>query len=220
MILGTKSKGLNLTGMNPITKICSKCGEEKELSEFYPRKGGKFGVRADCKECVIKRSVKWGKEHPTEKNAQNKRWRDAHPDEFRAFVYAWNAAHPEQAAANRAAWADENPDKIRRAVDKWQALNPARVKGFHDRRHKREIQATPAWANEFFIDEIYALAKMRTELTGIEWHVDHIVPLQSKRVCGLHWEGNLQVIPAKVNMQKGNRYWPDMPEHPSQSVGQ
>lgn len=216
-------------------KTCSKCRTEKPLDEFYPRKGGKFGVRADCKVCVIKRSVKWGKDHPAERNAQNKKWRDEHPDEFRDMVYAWNAAHPEQAAANRAAWADANPEKIRAATDMYQRENPvkvaaqrarsikkhsARVNATNARRQARKLQATPKWANEFFIEEIYALAKLRTELTGFEWQVDHIVPLRSKKVSGLHWEGNLQVIPAKVNMQKGNRYWPDMPEKPSQSAGQ
>ena len=32
-------------------KICTKCHKEKELSEFYKEKTGKFGVRADCKTC-------------------------------------------------------------------------------------------------------------------------------------------------------------------------
>lgn len=79
------------------------------------------------------------------------------------------------------------------------------------RRNARELQAMPKWANEFFMQEAYELAARRTKLFGFKWHVDHVVPLQSKMVCGLHAHTNMAVIPASVNLTKGNRYWPDMP---------
>ena len=33
------------------TKICSKCGRELPLDNFYKLKGGKYGVRGECKKC-------------------------------------------------------------------------------------------------------------------------------------------------------------------------
>ena len=65
--------------------------------------------------------------------------------------------------------------------------------------------ATPPWANLFFIGEIYDLARLRTKHTGMAWQVDHTVPLVHPRVCGLHVETNLRVIPATVNRAKSNR---------------
>lgn len=55
------------------------------------------------------------------------------------------------------------------------------------------------------------LAVLREKITGIKHDVDHVVPLRSKLVCGLHNEFNLAVIPASENRSKGNRYWPGMP---------
>jgi hypothetical protein len=94
---------------------------------------------------------------------------------------------------------------------RWQQRNPAVVTALVARRKARLLRATPAWANTFFIEEAYDLAQRRTQATGFEWHVDHVIPLQGKTVCGLHVESNLRVVPAAVNHSKGNRHWPDMP---------
>lgn len=115
-----------------------------------------------------------------------------------------------------------NPEKVKLARDRWRAANKGRKREWDKanldkhranaaRRKSMKLQATPKWANEFFISEAYQLASMRTKATGIGWEVDHIVPLRSKLVCGLHVEHNLRVITADINLRKGNRYWPDMP---------
>jgi hypothetical protein len=60
--------------------------------------------------------------------------------------------------------------------------------------------------------EAYDLRRLRDDYTGFGWHVDHIVPLISPVVCGLHWYRNIRVIPAKENMMKSNKHWEDMPD--------
>lgn len=79
------------------------------------------------------------------------------------------------------------------------------------RRKRAKAQATPAWANLSAIRDIYRLCREISERAGVAHHVDHIVPLTSKYVCGLHVEANLQIVPGIENLRKHNRTWPDKP---------
>ena len=67
----------------------------------------------------------------------------------------------------------------------------------------------PDWFSElddFIIKEAHHLAKERESMTGFKWHVDHIIPLNGKKVSGLHTYLNIQVIPASTNVQKHNKF--------------
>ena len=68
-----------------------------------------------------------------------------------------------------------------------------------------KLNATPSWAS---LEDITQFYKNCPELH----HVDHIIPLQGKYVCGLHVLSNLQYLPAKDNINKSNyheseEYW-------------
>lgn len=58
---------------------------------------------------------------------------------------------------------------------------------------------TPSWANLEAIAEIY---NNRPE----GYHVDHIIPLNGKNVCGLHVETNLQYLTVEENLSKKNKF--------------
>jgi hypothetical protein len=47
-----------------------------------------------------------------------------------------------------------------------------------------------------------------TESTGTVWHVDHIIPVKHKLVCGLHIAENLQLLPGPDNQRKSNHFSP------------
>lgn len=140
-----------------------------------------------------------------------------------AKAIAWQKANPERARELNLADSRRNFEKRRPAKNArmrkfnamphvlaakkaWRKANPDVVAALAAVRRAARKHATPTWANWFFIREAYNLARRRTAATGFKWHVDHIVPLQSKVVCGLHVEHNLQVIPAVENHRKGNRH--------------
>ena len=79
------------------------------------------------------------------------------------------------------------------------------------RRKRAKDRATPAWADLDKVREIYRQCMETSKETGVKHHVDHIVPLTSRLVSGLHNEFNLQIIPAIDNLKKANRTWPNKP---------
>lgn len=134
-----------------------------------------------------------------------------YPDR-KAYLFEWRRnADPEKIKAAHAAWRTENKERIRAYYVAAKEKSRPRLAATAARHRALRLQATPIWTNKFFVDEAYELARLRTEVTGFRWHVDHIVPLQSPLVCGLHTEFNLQVIPAFNNRSKSNRHWPNMP---------
>ena len=139
------------------------------------------------------------------------KWAKANPESCRLRAAKWRANNPKRAAAATARWAAKN--KVRRAKyaadrNKFRRVELATRSG---KNRAAKSRATPAWASPERIAEVYRLADRLTKETGVKHQVDHIVPLRSKIVSGLHVEYNLQAIPAVMNLTKSNRHWPDMP---------
>lgn len=128
---------------------------------------------------------------------------------FSKYVHSRPTAKRErQKAATRAkhkVWRDKNRDKVREHVIKWQRKNPHKV----NERRARKLKAIPPWQTEDdkdLIKGVYQQAALLTKQTGIQHHVDHIIPLNGKAVCGLHVHDNLQVLDYRENLSKSNKF--------------
>lgn len=193
-------------------KKCSKCKEIKALDLFHRDKNKKDGHTSNCKACAKAVTLAWTRAHPAEHAAHGRAYEKRYPKKAVEKNARHRRKHPEQHVASVTKWKKANRDKVNANAAKNRKLHPEKVAAKTARYRASKIQATPAWANGFFIEEAYDLAARRTKTLGFRWEVDHIVPLRSKVVCGLHNEFNLQVIPAVENLSKSNRWWPDMPQ--------
>jgi len=135
------------------------------------------------------------------------------------YKKAWAKANAEKMRASRKRYEEKNAEKVaeyraseefkqftRKNVMRYQRKYPDKTLAKVRKRQMLKLQATPSWVNYTRIEALYSLAAMLTRETGEKYHVDHIIPIKSKLVCGFHVYENLRVIPAKDNLLKSNKF--------------
>lgn len=96
-------------------------------------------------------------------------------------------------------WAQRN--KARYAYCNWSNDKKRKHAANVARRRATQLGAAPQWVDWIAIESIY-----RNKPEGL--HVDHIVPLNGKTVCGLHVPWNLEYLTPEANAAKSNRLAP------------
>jgi hypothetical protein len=167
--------------------------------------------RANHPEKIAAYNQTYYSENAESMRARATAYRQDNPEMVKEQFSSWYAKNGDALKPKKAIYRAENRGKIEAYRSKWELENPHKRNAINARRRATKLQATPAWADQARIAELYAEAVRLTKETGIEHHVDHIVPLVSKLVCGLHCEFNLRVTLGAENLTKGNRHWPDMP---------
>jgi len=75
---------------------------------------------------------------------------------------------------------------------------------------KRAVFICNEELHDLTLSEIYLVAQLRSDATNVKHHVDHIVPINGKNVCGFHAWNNLRVIPWYENLSKSNKIFEDL----------
>jgi len=99
-------------------------------------------------------------------------------------------------------------EERKRHKSAYKEKNPELYKALTSVRKRRHRKATPRWLTKdqkLAIRQLYLQAMELTKLTGERYVVDHIVPLISDEVCGLHVPWNLRVITQEENLRKSNK---------------
>jgi hypothetical protein len=90
----------------------------------------------------------------------------------------------------------------------WKERNSVWVLADTKARRRKHRDATPKWLSvkqKSEIRQLYQIAITMSQTTGEQYVVDHIVPLRSNEVCGLHVPWNLRVITREENAKKSNK---------------
>ena len=150
------------------------------------------------KECIIAKNKTWSKDH-AEQVRESKKIRNQNLSDEKKEEYNQKARSRYQ---NNKLFNSERK-KIYRSQNK-HIINKISAK-----RRAEQLKRIPDWLTDFDLLKIkcmYSIATMLTRENNERWTVDHIIPLQGKLVSGLHVPSNLQVMRARNNESKGNRF--------------
>ena len=207
-------------------KQCSKCKLLLTKDSFNIGSKYKSGYSSSCKQCKKKfrdenteKISQAKREYYTENREEvlerQKQYRINNIETVKEAEKIKYEKYRDKIKTRVSKYNKENPDINRKAAKKYRDATPELQAAKAAKYRFSKKKAYPKWSEsefeKFAIKEIYALAQQRTEITGVPHAVDHIVPLKSDLVCGLHCVANLRVITAFENSSKSNRYWPDMP---------
>lgn len=197
-------------------KTCKVCNKTKKITEFSHHNSTADGRHTMCKNCV---------------SAYNKAYREKNIEKIREKDRVYAATNAEQARIRTRIWNTANKDRksladhqrylkyksegrtneyygnvdkeaIKRRSAQWKKDNPGRVAAYLARRRAAMKKATTAWTEFKQIELLYIEAARLTKETEIEHQVDHIVPLCSDVVCGLHVLSNLRIVTSEENNRK------------------
>jgi hypothetical protein len=179
--------------MDIITKAQAKAQGLKHYFTGLACKHGhvseRFASTKTCYQCYLVRqqtpeykAYDAKRKQTPEYKAQQAEYRQANPERYAAYNAAYNKAY------QKANLHIKNAQTAKRKAAK--------------------LQATPLWVDFEAIKAIYKQCAERTRITGIPHAVDHILPLQGKKVCGLHVAANLQILSATDNLKKSNKLLP------------
>lgn len=170
---------------------CCKCGRTGDDTAFYP------SYLTRCKDCMKAQAI-----HKRQERLEYLRqWKQRNQDAYKS----WRLKNREKRLAYCREWNLRNRERRARTYADWSAKNHNIVRACVLRRQAATRRALVQWADSAAINAIYERAKALTRETGVQHEVDHIYPLRSDWVCGLHCEANLRVVTRTENRRKSNR---------------
>lgn len=180
-------------------KHCNKCNSLLPFSNFHKSSRNSDGRQSTCKICCSVKNKEYKEIHKERLYKETKDWKLRNKDKVKTYMKEYRLSNRDKIYELNKLWNDTNRDRYLAIKNSASALRRANKKN-----------AFVSWADKHKIKSLYKEARSLTLLTGIQHHVDHIYPLVSPLVSGLHCEANLRVIPYYENLSKSNKLIEDI----------
>lgn len=184
-----------------VFRKCKDCNKVYDNTKFTKSKKCQYGITHRCLKCENDKFKKNKKEFYDKnkdilaRKAKEKYKLKSNTKEFKNKCKKANRKYYKK-----------NKHIINKKTSNYKKNNPDKH-AFHESiRRCKKLKATPKWSDLDKIKVLYEKAKWLGSLTGLKYHVDHVIPLQGNNICGLHiWE-NLQILESSLNCSKNNNW--------------
>jgi len=113
-----------------VTKVCIKCRERKELTEFPPRKRYPDGRTNTCRVCTLEYGRIYNKYHknPQRNREKSARWAKKNPEKVKEYQKNWRENNIEYMRVKQREWKKKNIEKCRIDLLTWRHSHPDNVR--------------------------------------------------------------------------------------------
>lgn len=214
-----------------MTKICSKCNEEKEISEFGKLKRSPDGYRQRCKVCRREDDKKykeadriWRQNNKDKKSISDKKYYEKNKEKILEYTKKWRKENKELNASFMKDWNEKNKDHVREYKKEWEKKRRNRNQSYkihnrfsclmrnHMKKYLAEGKGNSSWTEsvDYTADDL--IVHLGRNLFREDYEIDHIIPVSlykfeemgdgEFRKC---WDlRNLRVVTKEENVKKSN----------------
>lgn len=157
---------------------------------------------------IISKQLQYYRDNKKKILESKKKFRDENKELMKERKQEFYKCNKERILIQRRKYYEENCEKIKKYKREYNSNNLPKVNANSAKKYSRKKLAIPKWLTKdqlLQIQEFYIESKRLEKLTGLKYHVDHIIPIKGETVCGLHVPWNLQILTAEENMRKRNK---------------
>lgn len=137
------------------TKVCTKCGVEKPLGEYYKDRRAKDGAYSECKSCSYERTKQYAKANPEKGKKARLSWKTKNPERVKEIkrrhylnnsekakegTRKWKIKNIEAVKEYSQEWVRNNPEKMRENARRYRLNNPERYKKMNRIKAQRNVE--------------------------------------------------------------------------------
>ena len=210
-------------------KICSRCKENKSISEFSRKRKDDPKLRSECKVCNKITSLEYRNNNSEKEAARAKRYVEENKESVTKYRISWVSENKDKCCAYSKLWRTNNPEKSRAVTKKYKennrdkqrqyrfankesikekraariSLNPEQSRRYYHnyvaRKKANGGVISKGRSNELFILQKGKCACCHVKLDSSNTHMDHIMPIALE---GKNNDMNIQLLCMSCNLQK------------------